>query len=50
MLKMILLGLLQTTFFAFILKTYLDLSWSAVVIIFLTIIALLLIRVRKLVR
>lgn len=50
MLRMTALGLLQTAFFAFILKTYLNLSWQTVTLILLAIIAVLLFRVKQLVR
>ena len=45
MLRMTVLGLLQTLFFAFILKNYLDLSWPLVLTIMLTIFVLLFSRV-----
>ena len=41
MLRMTVFGLLQTLFFAFLLKSHLDLSWSAVLITLLTVSALL---------
>lgn len=45
MLGMAVFGVLQTVFFALILKNYLDLSWLATVSILLTIFALLFSRV-----
>lgn len=50
MLKMALFGLLQTLFFAFLLKSYLDLTWLVTLIILLTIFTLLFSRVWYLVK
>ncbi len=50
MLKMAVFGLLQTLFFALLLKTYLDLSWSGALITLITIFALLFSRVWYLVK
>lgn len=50
MLKMAVFGFLQTLFFAFLLKSYLNLPWSATLITLLTIFALLFSRVWYLVK
>lgn len=50
MLKMALFGSLQTLFFAFILKSYLNLSWTGTLVILLTVFALLFSRVWYLVK
>ena len=50
MLKMVVFGLLQTLFFAFILKSSLNLSWPVILITLLTIFVLLFTRVWYLVK
>ena len=50
MLKMAVFGLLQTLFFAFILKSCLNLSWPGTLMILLTIVVLLFSRVWYLVK
>ncbi len=45
MLGMTVFGLLQTLFFAFLLKSYLDLTWTGVLVTLLTITVLLFSRV-----
>lgn len=50
MLKMVIFGLLQTLFFAFILKGYLNLSWQMTLVALLTIFILLSARIWSLVK
>ena len=50
MLKMVIFGLLQTLFFAFILKSYLNLSWEMTLVSLLTIFILLSARIWCLVK